>query len=228
MATTVHPCFATSSAAALPERLRLPFFHPQISQILADYFLRGWLFGEGWAGAFALFYPQISQISADFFGGGCLARRRLVHLPFSSADFADSRRLFFERWLFSEGWAGAFALFYPQILQISADFFGGGCLARGGLVRLPFSSADFADSRRLFFLVGCLAGRAAAFAFFYPQIPQILADSWRHVLPLRGNPRRRFFADWGRFSQSMAAAPPDPTADLTDPPDHAARSVRSA
>jgi hypothetical protein len=31
--------------------------------------------------------------------------------------------------------------------------------------------------------------------FFYPQITPIIADFWRPVLPLRGNSRRRFFAD---------------------------------
>jgi hypothetical protein len=36
---------------------------------------------------------------------------------------------------------------------------------------------------------------------FYPQITQISADFGRHVLPLRGNSRRRLFADWGRLAQ---------------------------
>ncbi|NMA45203.1 MAG: hypothetical protein GX945_01435 [Lentisphaerae bacterium] len=42
---------------------------------------------------------------------------------------------------------------------------------------------------------------AQARGFFYPQIPQIVADYGGLSCRLRGNSRRRFFADWGRFSQ---------------------------
>ncbi|MGI5922670.1 MAG: hypothetical protein ACOX9E_01870 [Lentisphaeria bacterium] len=66
-------------------RVCLPLFYPQITRIIADYFL-GWAVWRRGACVFALFYPQITQIHADYFLRGLFWR---VCLPFLSADYTD-------------------------------------------------------------------------------------------------------------------------------------------
>ncbi|MGI5923619.1 MAG: hypothetical protein ACOX9E_06720 [Lentisphaeria bacterium] len=121
-----------------------------------------------------VFYPQIPQISADYGGLSCRLRGN------------SRRRVFADRGRFSQigvcltrRCEDFFIRRFRRFSQIMAA-----CLAAGFLQ----IGADF---RRLV----CVS-RAGA-KVFYPQIPQIFADYGGLSCRLRGNSRRRFFADWG-------------------------------